>query len=50
LSDVICRDTAGGQRANDENAEGPHGARLARRSQRSQMSATNHGRQDLFVL
>ena len=50
LSDVICRDTAGGQRANDENAEGPHGARLARRSQRSQMSATNHGRQHLFVL
>ena len=50
LSDVTCRDTAAGQRANDENAEGPHAARLARRSQRSQMSATNHGRQDLFVL
>src|SRR4051812_4930627 len=37
--------TAGCQRANDENAEGPHAARLARRPQRSQMSATNHGRQ-----
>ena len=50
LSDVICRDTAGGQRAKDENAEGPHGARLACRLRRLQRPQRINDRQRLFLL